>query len=737
MSEFVHSESKPLSELDLMEIAFLRDLDCRLNSSPKVFNKDLKNRQNSLLIRVFQGHIQRYSRKFPHGSRGRNRARSIVEKLPKFLRSHIISALVPISSNSESSVAISLDLGFGIKTSHEPKVSVVIPVHDGVWVTYRCLRALQRNSDAIPFEIIIVDDASTDQTKDLLASLRGVRIVRNLENQGYLRSTNIGASLARGEFIALLNNDTEPISGWLDDLHRMMIRDSNIAIAGSTLIFGDGRLQESGGQIFDNGNAWNLGRGLDPNMAEFRFTKEVDYCSAAAILVRASFWRQVKGFDERYLPAYCEDSDLALNAWHNGFKVVVSPTSWVIHHEGVSHGTSTSQGIKKYQITNTQKLAEKWKVDLCAHWKDNGVARLESTRNSRGIIVVCDRQAPSQVRDAGSIRTLQLLRHIKQLGYHVVFSAIDFSTNEVELALLEQDGIEIHRSKQSLIHSLRHRKTRLKAFWLIRSEVFDYYVDDLLGIETGIPTVADLIDLNYKHEGKQVLVDRAQSQIAMKATKSLLCSSVESELLKAVFPETNVSDLWAEYEVMELKRTWSDTRGLLFVGGFRHQPNVEALEYFIDSILPIIRIDSPGIEVNVVGTGLTQNHVKLLESNGVCYLGRVDDLQVLYASSRIVIAPLVSGRGRKGKIGEALSFGVPVVTTSVGAEGFNFVNCVDAYVSDDPYTFAKYVNQLEKDPELWEKSSQWAYDYARKNLSKAAFSEKLGVVLSSLIGEQN
>jgi glycosyltransferase involved in cell wall biosynthesis len=472
-------------------------------------------------------------------------------------------------------------------------------------------------------------------------------------------------------------------------------------------------------------------------MSEFRFTREVDYCSAASILVRKSFWRQVNGFDERYLPAYCEDSDLALNAWHHGYKVIVCPTSWVIHHEGLSHGILTTQGIKKYQITNTQKLVEKWKVDLLTHWEDIGVARLESTRNSRGIIVVCDRQAPSCVRDAGSVRTIQLLRHIKALGYHVVFSAMDFSTNEIEIALLEQEGIEIHRSKESLIDSLRNRKSRLKAYWLIRSEVYNYYVDELLDIDADIPTVADLIDLDYKRQDNKILIDKGQFQIAKKADKLILCSSVELELLQAAIPDVNVSELWAEYEVKELKRTWSDTRGLLFVGGFRHQPNVEALEYFIGCILPIIRIDAPDIEVHVVGTGLSRYHVELMEGNKVRYHGRVDDLQALYASCRIAIAPLVSGRGRKGKVGEALSFGLPLVTTSVGAEGFNFVNCVDAYVSDDPSTFASYVNQLENDQELWEKSSEWAYNYAHKKLSKVAFSEQLGVTLSNLIGEKN
>jgi GT2 family glycosyltransferase len=271
---------------------------------------------------------------------------------------------------------------------------------------------LQRNKDVTPFEIIIVDDASTDKTQDLLFNLRGVRVIRNASNLGYLKSTNLGASHARGEFIALLNNDTEPISGWLDELASLMENDSSIAIAGSTLIFGDGRLQESGGQIFSNANAWNLGRGSDPSRSEFRFVREVDYCSAASVLIRSDFWLKMGGFDERYLPAYCEDSDFALSAWASGHRVVVCPTSWVIHYEGSSHGNSTDHGIKKYQLLNTRKLFAKWEGTLLSHWEDEGIPRIEAIRNSKGIIVVCDRQAPSIVRDAGSVRTLQLVRKV-------------------------------------------------------------------------------------------------------------------------------------------------------------------------------------------------------------------------------------------------------------------------------------------------------------------------------------
>jgi GT2 family glycosyltransferase/glycosyltransferase involved in cell wall biosynthesis len=737
LSIYEIKEAAPPTSLDNKEIDYLWGLHSRVNSLPKVSFPQHGPKITILLRKYIQKQTLKYNKHFPYRSAKRNLAKNFVYSLPLFVRNSIISALAPVNSNFEVQVALSLDLGFGIRTSQTPKVSIIIPVYDGVWITSRCLRALQRNKDVVPFEIIVVDDASTDKTNELLQNLRGIRVIRNKSNLGYLKSTNLGASHARGQFIALLNNDTEPISGWLDELVDLMENDSSIAIAGSTLIFGNGKLQESGGQIFSNANAWNLGRGSDPGKAEFRFVREVDYCSAASVLIRSDFWGKMNGYDERYIPAYCEDSDIALSAWANGYRVVVCPTSWVIHHEGSSHGNSTGSGTKKYQLLNTRKLFAKWERNLLSHWEDEGIPRIEAIRNSKGIIVVCDRQAPSSLRDAGSVRTLQLLRHMKSLGFHVVFSATDFSTNEIELALLEKEGIEIHRSKESLINSLQNRVSRIRLYWLIRQEVFDFYNGDLSNLSQDIPVIADLIDLNYKRSNNVLEIDRNQIRVAQNSNLTLFCSSVESTILRSQEANLEVLDLWAEYEVAIARPIWSNTNGLLFVGGFRHQPNVDALMYFVEQILPKIKTQSPEMHIKVVGTGLDFALVNLLKSVGVDYLGRVEDLGEIYRQSRVVIAPLVSGGGKKGKIGEALSYGLPVVTTSIGAEGFDFENEKDAFVSDDPDVFVKYILDLESDEVLWDKSSLLAYNYAKSNLDRAAFKEKIQRIIEKVIGLQS
>jgi glycosyltransferase involved in cell wall biosynthesis len=325
---------------------------------------------------------------------------------------------------------------------------------------------------------------------------------------------------------------------------------------------------------------------------------------------------------------------------------------------------------------------------------------------------------------------------MNSLGYHVVFSAIDFSTNEIELALLEKDGIEIHRSKESLIESLQNRISRIKLYWMIRSEVFDFFEADLSKLSPSVPTISDLIDLNYTRSGNVLEIDQKQIRVARESKLTLFCSPVESEILRSKETNLEVQDLWAEYEVVQNKPIWSDTKGLLFVGGFRHQPNVDALIYFVEHMLPMIKIYAPKMQINVVGTGLDVALVNLLKGNGVEYLGRVDHLGEIYARTRVVIAPLISGGGKKGKIGEALSYGLPVVTTSIGAEGFNFENEKEAFVSDNPDDLVKYILDLENDEVLWNKSSLSAYNYAKSNLDGSAFKEKLQRIIEKAIGTQ-
>jgi GT2 family glycosyltransferase len=253
--------------------------------------------------------------------------------------------------------------------STPPRVSIVIPVFNKALYTYNCLLTLQHCDPTLSKEIIIVNNASTDETHELLAQLQGsIKIVNNVENLGFVEACCQGAALAEGEFVLFLNNDTQVTEHWLTHLVKVMDDDPAVGITGSKLIYPDGRLQEAGGIIFNDASGWNYGRFFDPTDPEFDYSRVVDYCSGASLMIRKSLWETLGGFDKRYAPAYYEDTDLCFAVRQAGYKVVYCHNSEVIHHEGITAGTDLNSGYKAFQIINHAKFQQKWQTVLTTHF---------------------------------------------------------------------------------------------------------------------------------------------------------------------------------------------------------------------------------------------------------------------------------------------------------------------------------------------------------------------------------
>jgi glycosyltransferase involved in cell wall biosynthesis len=448
-------------------------------------------------------------------------------------------------------------------------------------------------------------------------------------------------------------------------------------------------------------------------------------------MVRKTFWLDANGFDERYVPAYCEDSDLALTAWKKNMKVVIEPKSWVIHHEGLSHGTSVSNGLKKHQVINTRKLFAKWEEELREHWKDFGLPRFEATRSSKGIVVVCDRQLPCALRDAGSVRTMQIIKHLQALGYHVVLKAIDNGTTQVDIDFMQSSGVEVHLHANDFYQTLKMRQSRIKAIWTIRHEVFEYFSDSLMKIAPDAIFIADLMDLEYNknYEPESGIYSR-QLKIAKKIDKIVLVSEIEAQSLNKVSKKGNVSVVWAEYEPMQNNIEWSNSNGLIFVGGFKHLPNLEGIEWFAHRVVPELRKLGFNAPIRVVGSGLTSNQKDELQSKGLQILGPQLDLASLYSQSRIAIIPLLNGAGRKGKVGEALSYGIPIVSTTVGVEGFANLQSAGISVADSPVEMAKAIYEMHEQNELWSNAANLSKDYCKSNLSSMAMRNVISKLLT-------
>jgi len=619
---------------------------------------------------------------------------------------------------------------FALPCSDTPRVSVIVPIHGKLPYTWACLRSIARHGADAPFEVIVVDDASPDASAVTLAQIGGLRLLRNERNLGFIGSCNAGARAARGAYLLFLNNDTQVTPGWLDRLLDCFAEEPGCGIAGSRLAYPDGRLQEAGGLVYADGSAWNVGRFENRDAPRFLFRREVDYVSGAALMIEAALFRAVGGFDPRYAPAYCEDMDLAFAVRARGRKVLYEPSSVVIHDEGTSSGTDPFTGVKRHQEINRATFAEKWREALRRQPAPHTPVAV-AIHHRRPHILVMDALMPDPNRDAGSVQMMGLLRLLRELGWRVSFMADNRRATPAEILRLGQLGVETLCTPWSpaLPTWLRREGHGLGAILVSR-----YYVaaPNLPLFRRHAPQaklLLELADVHFlreqraaQHTGDAALARRAEQtrrhELATVAAcdTTLVVSTVERDLLARDLPQANVEIVPNMHEIHPGRSPFAARDGLLFVGGFGHPPNVDAIRWLAGEIYPRIRAERPDITLHLVGD-MPDNARREFDGCGIVVHGRIADLSPMLEARRIALAPLRYGAGVKGKVNMAMSNGLPVVATSVAAEGMWLRDGDNALLADDADSFAAAVLRLYDDEALWLRLSEAGLANVREHFS--------------------
>ena len=168
-----------------------------------------------------------------------------------------------------------------------PDVSIIIPVHNHFEYTYTCLHSIAEHDSTCSYEIIVVNDASTDATDRMLQQIPGVRVVSQKEQRGYTISCNNGARVAQGRYLVFLNNDCIVQNGWIDALISTFRTHKNAGLVGAKLLHENGTLQEAGCNVDEHGQAQQRGRDEKPDDPAFNYVRAVDYCSGACLAIEA------------------------------------------------------------------------------------------------------------------------------------------------------------------------------------------------------------------------------------------------------------------------------------------------------------------------------------------------------------------------------------------------------------------------------------------------------------------
>ena len=628
-----------------------------------------------------------------------------------------------------------IDLNF--RVDEHPEVSVIIAVYNEWDYTLACLQSIITNKPETSFEIIVVDDCSTDRTPEALKRVKGVKVISNNENQGFLLSCNRAAKEAAGNFLYFLNNDVQVLPGWLDELYRTFTAIPEAGLVGSKLIYPDGRLQEAGGVIRADASGTNFGRGDDPGKPEYNFLRDADYCSGASIMVSAKVFRRLEGFDERFVPAYYEDTDLAFSIRKIGLRVIYQPFSKVLHFEGITAGTDISSGTKSYQEVNKSVFLEKWRTELESHHSSSSSIRLDSDRNRKRALLI-DFETPKPDTDSASMDTVYYLKMLQNLGYKVVFIANDVTHSHQYTENLQRVGIEcLYKPYVASVGDyLREHGSVYQLVFMQKVHYVNEYFQQARRFCVNAKLIFNTVDLHYVREQRHAELEDSdllrtaaantrlvEIEIMRRSDATIVISQEEKRILEREAPDVNVFCIPYVREIRPGTNDFAARSDIVFIGGFNHLPNIDAVEYFAKEVFPLVREKLPDVTFRIIGSNIPGMVFKeekvneLAREPGVEIAGFADELDDIFNQCRISVAPLRFGAGTKGKIGTSLSYGVPCVATPIAVEDMELEHRKNILLGSNADDFAEEVVSLYTDEGLWNRVSSAGLVFMKEHYS--------------------
>ncbi len=607
---------------------------------------------------------------------------------------------------------------FAVPTAARPRASIVVPVYGQLAHTLACLRAIAAHPPRAPVELIVVDDASPDDSGVVLPRIEGLRYRRRAANGGFIAASNEGAALARGEVLVFLNNDTVPQPGWLDALLDTFEQHPGTGLVGAQLLYPDGRLQEAGGLVFADGSAWNYGRFGDPRDPRFGYVRDADYLSAAAVAIPRALFERLGGFDTRYAPAYYEDTDLAFAVREAGLRTLYQPRARVLHDEGTSAGTDTGSGMKAAQVHNRAVFADKWRTRLAARPAPGIEPTPALLHRDQPQVLVIDAQTPMPDRDSGSLRLVNLMRLLREEGAHVVFLPANREHGGPYTEALQQLGVEAWYAPWARRAPgwLREHGRRFRSVLACRHYVAREFLPLLRVHAPQARLVFDSVDLHYLREARaaELAGDPGLRQSALRtralelgvvaaSDATLVVSDAERAVLAVDAPAARVEVVSNVHELGGRGPAFGQRQDLLFVGGFRHPPNVDAVRWFVSEVFPRVRARLPEVRLHCMGADVPADIAALAAEDGVSIHGYVPDLLPWLEHCRVSVAPLRYGAGVKGKVNQAMAHGLPVVATPAAVEGMHLRDGEDVLVAAEADAFADAVVRLYRDESLWQR----------------------------------
>lgn len=398
--------------------------------------------------------------------------------------------------------------------------------------------------------------------------------------------------------------------------------------------------------------------------------------------------------------------------------------------------------LKFWLKLKREQLLAKWREALRRdHSEQDGLPPARHLDNPPGLnVIVFDDHVPAPDQDSGSARMFLILKSLVKLGQPVFISLSKLRRPEYE-RILNQAGVEI---VPWIDYKRVLKRRRFQAALFSRPDVAGALLPSIKKTAPQIKTIYDTVDIvflrlerEYQLTGSERVAHAARRYKTLEPRLARECDQVwcvtadDRAALALEAPSARFKIIPNIHPLQDRGKSFAARQGLLFIGNFLHRPNTDAIHYFMQEIYSLVREAIPSVALFIVGDHAPPE-IAAYASNEVTITGYVADVDPIFHSCRVFIAPLRFGAGMKGKIGQALSYGLPVVTTSVGAEGMGLENGSEALITDGAREFAAALISVYEDEALWQRLSDRGYSHVARHFTPEVVEKKIHHAIKAL-----